>query len=266
MPWSPQDLQAALKVFLCTGDCQPCLTVLGATAGRNPLLALQQALRSATATWERDALEDIGFELSRGEGAVRTALPDVHALLEEVKSLHGPHALRFLSVEKAETIVRGLWRLCSPPPSRECLLALLGVEIVRAVAEPIAVTPKVHGMSVTIYNKQCDKCGGESGGAGTVYCHRCLDRAETKLKAGLADGTYNVKECATSDMEALSRMFLRQFAAMFGCIECNHQPVRPCSCAREVQIPDHPVEWQVLKGRQPASGKDWFCHVRLVEG
>ncbi|NLH72763.1 MAG: hypothetical protein GX456_06895 [Verrucomicrobia bacterium] len=266
LPWSPQDLQEALKVFLRTGDCQPCLKVLGATTGRNPLLALQQALRSATATWERDALEDIGFELSRGQGGLGTARPDIQDLLQEVERHYGPHALQFLSVEKTEAIVRGLWRLCSPPPSRECLLALLGIEIARAVGEPIAVTPEVHGKSVTLYNKQCGNCGGESDGAGTVYCHRCLAEAKKVLKAGLADGTYNVKEGATSNMDVLSRMFLRQFAAMFGCTQCSHQPVKPCSCAREVEIPEHPVLGQVLKGRQLATGNDWFCYVRLVEG
>jgi len=259
------DLRAALEIFQQTGNPEPCLTVLGVPAGRNPLLALQGALREATTRWERDALEDIAFRLSEGEGGPATPAPDTEELVRHVTASYGEHASGFLPREDIGALAKGLWRLGTPPPSPECLRAILQIELDRAVGDFVSVASTNRGDTLTIYHTHCPGCGGVGGGRGHVYCPHCLARARTRLEAGLASGLYSLRQSGPPDLELVSRQFLTQFAADYGCDRCHQHPDTPCSCAREVAIPDRPREGQVLKGRHLASGQDWYCCVRLRE-
>lgn len=264
---SAADLPAALRVFLQTGNYQPCLAVLAVPGGRNPLLALQGALRSASTRWERDAIEDIAFRISEGQSRQTTPVPETEELLREVTHSYGEHASRFLARDDIESLAKGLWRLCAPVPSQECLKAVLQVELTRAVNGFVSVKPAHYGDTLTIYNIHCPECGGQSGGSGYVYCPHCLSRVRERVQESLASLFQALPDSGAPDMEQLSRQFLKQFFSDYGCDQCHRRPVRPCSCGREVVIPDDPppCEGQVLKGRHLASGHDWFCCVQLRE-
>jgi hypothetical protein len=257
--WNPAEMLAAVEEFEQSGDYARCLNLLGATEGRNPLLVLQDALKRASNRRERDAFEDIALSCSRSEQNSRAGLPRAEDLLGRTCEIYGPYAEKFLTLEQIRGLVSGLSRLCAPPPSEECLLALLGMEIEMAVKDTVSVGRKEFGDSLTISRTDCGECGGTNGGRGKIFCTHCLAEARRKIEAN----EFIFQGAERPPLELLIKSLLINHTASFGCSRCGQRPVRPCSCAREITIPANPKDGQVVRGKHLATGNEKFFCIRV---
>ena len=256
---------AGIEEFERTGDDTRCLHLLGLTEGRNPLLVLQDALKRAMNRRERDAFEDIALRRSRGESSSHAAAPEPDNLIRRARERYGDHSGRFLNVEQIRGLASGLWRLCQPPPTDDCLLAILGIEIENAVKDTVTVTPHNFGETLSMFRVNCGQCGGGKKGRGKIVCLNCLGRARVKLERGLATGELSLRGSDAPDFDFLAPIYLEQNVAQYGCGNCERRPIKPCVCAREVSVPASPRDGEVARGRQLASGQEHFFCLR-VEG
>jgi hypothetical protein len=261
--WNPKEMLTAIEEFERSGDDTQCLRLLGMDQGRNPLLVLQDGLRRATSRRERDEFEDIALRCSRGERSTCAATPAPGELMRRATARYGDHAGRFLTVEQIHSLVRGLWRLCIPPPTEECLLAILGIEIENAVKDTVSVEPRSYGETMSLFRVNCQQCGGSKKGRGNIICPACLAKAKAALQVGLASGHLRLRDDVAPDIDVLAPAFLAQNASDFGCANCGHQPIKPCSCAREVRVPASPKDGEIVRGRETASGQGHFFCLRL---
>jgi hypothetical protein len=265
-PWNPDELRRDIEQFLETGDFQAVLRVLGVTAGRNPLLALQDALKRATSRQERDAFEDIALALSLHVGTPRNLATPLDTLMAELRNLYGEHAARFLPPETVRQLARGLGRVCEPPPTKECLLAILGVELDKAVNETVTVRPRGFGQTAVYFRTHCAECGGEEGGRGKLICPDCLGRARKDMVLGVQTGRLTLRVEGPPNYDQLARLYLEQNLKDYVCGHGHPAPIRPCGCEREVSIPTSPRDGEVLRGRELASGREHFFCVRVEKG
>jgi hypothetical protein len=257
--WNAAEMLAAIEEFEYFGDCARCLTLLDPTGGRNPLLVLQDALKRAATRRERDAFEDMALACSQGGWNNGAALPRAEELLKRAQESYGPYTEKFLPLEQVRGLLSGLARLSRPPPSEACLLALLGVELELAVKDTISVASKEFGDTLTISSRNCEECGGTSGGRGRILCAECMSEARRKIGAH----EFIFKGAERPPLEALAQSLLLNQPAIFGCSRCGNQPVRPCSCAREIPVPVTPRDGEIARGKHLATGREHFFCIRL---
>lgn len=258
-------MRAAIEEFERTGDYAHCLRLLGVSDGRNPLLALQDALKRAANRCERDAFEDIALRHARGGKTNHAAPSTPEELLRRVCECYGSHAQRFLIVEQARGLASGLWRLCDPPPTEDCLLAILGMEIESAVKDTVSVEPRNFGETMSLFHTNCDQCGGSKRGRGNIVCPICLAKAKAAIQLGLATGRLSARGEDAPDLDVLAPVYLAQNASDFGCDKCGHQPIKPCSCARELRVPSNPKDGEVIRGKELATSQEHFFCLRVEQ-
>lgn len=265
-PWNPDDMLRAIEAFEQTGDPAPILDQLGVTADRNPLLALQHALKSAGNRRERDAFEDAALACSVGARDRSQTPPDLPGLLDRVRAEYGDLAASCLPADTVRALVRGLWQVCTPPPPLDCLLAILGIEIENAVGDTVHIDPRSFGETRTYYRTHCEQCGGEESGRGEIICPACLERVLAKLKPLFPAEKITLPDGTSLDLQTMAQHVLREEKKDHGCARCGHHPVRPCRCARELHVPAAPRDGEVALGRELASGREHRFCLRVGEG
>ena len=256
--WSRDEMSDAIKIFYDTGDYNQCLSLINADT--DPLFAIQHALGIATCRIERDAFEDISFEICNRGYMAGVSHKYLHKIIKGINDEYGSLAVELLET-RFPLLVSGILKGLKSIPPVNCIVALMGIEAQKMSDMTIIADADKFGKSFNYYSVKCEICGGKDGGAGHVFCRNCLAEVQNKFSQ-VGDLLKLFDHKNLEDSELFARDILISESDRFGCSECGYQPVKTCECAKEIAIPKNPSDGEIIRGKYSLTNKDWLCCIR----